>query len=319
MNHTVTSIFYTMKPIIPRRLQILIRRAMALRKRRLVADRWPIDEEAAKPPANWQGWPEGQKFALVLTHDVDTKRGHDRCRLLADMEERLGFRSSFNFVPERYEVSPDLRSELESRGFEVGVHGLVHDGKLYKSREIFNLRAVKINNYLREWNAVGFRSPAMHHNFDWIGDLNIEYDCSSFDTDPFEPQSDGVKTIFPFLVSNKTRHNVYVELPYTLPQDFTLFVLLKEKNIDTWKRKLDWIANRGGMALINVHPDYLAFGQRSLKMDEYAARFYEEFLKYVLSFYSGRFWNVLPKKAALFFKEACMQHSSLVSKPSKPF
>ncbi len=180
MNHTVISTFYTMKPIIPRRLQIFIRRAMALRKQSLITDIWPIDEKAAKPPTNWQGWPGGSKFALVLTHDVDTKRGHDRCRLLADMEERLGFRSCFNFVPERYEVSPNLRSELRSRGFEVGVHGLLHDGKLYQSREIFSQRAAKINNYLKEWKAVGFRSPSMHHNFEWIGDLEIEYDSSSF-------------------------------------------------------------------------------------------------------------------------------------------
>lgn len=273
----------------------------------MVTDIWPINEEAANPPSNWQGWPAGKKFALVLTHDVDTKRGHDRCRLLADVEERLDFRSCFNFVPERYEVSSDLRAELQNRDFEIGVHGLVHDGKLYKSREIFDQRAIKINNYLRDWNAVGFRSPAMHHNFDWIGDLDIDYDCSSFDTDPFEPQSDGVQTIFPFLIKRKTQESAYLELPYTLPQDFTLFILLQEKGIHTWKRKLAWIAECGGMALVNVHPDYMAFGGRSDKVDNYPARYYEEFLKHVLSAYSDRFWNALPREVAAFFREITHQ------------
>ena len=46
----------------------------------------------------------------------------------------------------------------------------------------------------------------------------------------------------------------YIELPYTLPQDFTLFVLLQEKTPKTWMKKLDWIAEKGGMALVNVHP-----------------------------------------------------------------
>ena len=33
-------------------------------------------------------------------------------------------------------------------GFEVGVHGLNHDGKLFQSRQIFEKRSHKINYYL---------------------------------------------------------------------------------------------------------------------------------------------------------------------------
>jgi hypothetical protein len=50
-----------------------------------------------------------------------------------------------------------------------------------------------------------------------------------------------------------------VELPYTLPQDFLLFVLMQEKNIDIWKKKLDWIADQGGMALFIAHPGYMQY------------------------------------------------------------
>ena len=53
---------------------------------------------------------------------------------------------------------------------------------------------------MREWNAVGFRSGFMHHNLDWLHDLEVSYDSSTFDTDPFEPQPDGANTIFPFWV-----------------------------------------------------------------------------------------------------------------------
>jgi hypothetical protein len=146
----------------------------------------------------------------------------------------MGFRSSFNFVPERYAVDPALRAELTAAGFEVGVHGLNHDGKLYSSKAEFDRRAVQINDYIREWGAVGFRSPAMHHNLEWLKALDIEYDASTFDTDPFEPQPDGVGTVFPFWVARDDGSG-YVELPYTLAQDFTLFVLMKEKGIDLCK------------------------------------------------------------------------------------
>ena len=232
-------VFYQVKPLIPRAFQIALRRCVALRKRKLCENIWPIDRAADKKPAGWSGWPDNKHFALILTHDVDTARGQERCRNLATLENDLGFRSSFNFVPERYTVSAKLRHDLSNNGFEVGVHGLLHDGKLYQSREIFLKRATRINRYLAEWQAVGFRSPAMHHNLDWIRDLDIKYDSSTFDTDPFEPQSGGVRTIFPFFVKKKALEGGYVELPYTLAQDFTLFVLMREKDICIWKKKAE--------------------------------------------------------------------------------
>ena len=101
----------------------------------------------------------------------------------------------------------------------------------------------------------------MFHNLEWLKELNVLYDASTFDTDPFEPQPDGANTIFPFWVG-RSDGSGYVELPYTLPQDSTLFLVLGEKTNDIWKRKLDWVARHGGLALVNVHPDYTAFGER---------------------------------------------------------
>ena len=44
---------------------------------------------------------------------------------------------------------------------------------------------------------------------------------------------------------------------------------MKEKNIDIWKQKLDWIAENGGMALVNAHPDYMNFDGGKLGIEEY--------------------------------------------------
>ncbi len=191
-------IFYTLKPAIPRRLQIFLRRQIALYKLKKYVHIWPIDPSAGKPPEGWKGWPDGKKFALVLSHDVDTQKGHDNALKLAEIEEKLGFRSSFNFVPNRYKNSNGLHNVLRKRGFEIGVHGLKHDGRLFFSKHIFKERAVKINHYLEKWNAIGFTSPSMHHNLDWMHVLNIKYSISTFDTDPIKPQHDGISTIFPF-------------------------------------------------------------------------------------------------------------------------
>ena len=297
------TIYYQLRPLIPRRCQIWLRSTVALRKRRAYSNVWPILERAARPPDGWSEWPDQKKFALALTHDVDTALGQERCYQLMEKEEQLGFRSSFYFVPERYEVSSELRDHLTKHGFEVGVHGLNHDGKLFQSKKIFRERSYKISRYLREWNAIGFRAPAMHHNLNWLTDLNIEYDASTFDTDPFQPQPDGVETIFPFWVDGTSVKTGYVELPCTLPQDFALFVLLKEKNINIWKRKLDWISEKGGMALLITHPDYMNFSGKKLGLDEFPVQLYLGFLNYVKLQYKDQYWHALPHEISSFYKK----------------
>ena len=303
MTSVISDIYYLIKPLIPRRLQVAVRQQVVRRKRNLSSHVWPIDENTYKPPRQWSGWPDQKKFALVLTHDVDTGKGQEKCSDLIKLEEQLGFRSAYYFVPERYHVSSEIRDYLISNGFEVGVHGLKHDGKLYRSRKIFQERVPRINHYLKEWNSVGFRSPSMHHNLEWIHDLDIEYDASTFDTDPFEPQADGAGTVFPFWVCGNTLQQKYLELPYTLSQDFTLFVLMREKNIEIWKRKLDWLAAKGAMALLITHPDYMQFSAEGCQREEYPSRYYADFLTYVRQKYDGSYWNVLPKDLTCFWRQ----------------
>ncbi len=298
----VIDIYYQIKPAIPRRLQIAFRRAVAARKRRVMAGIWPIDPAAAKPPRDWAGWPENKQFALVLQHDVDTLKGLKRCVKLIELERQLGFRSSFNFVPEDYPTPSHIVQALAEAGFEIGVHGLKHDGKLFRHPADFCLKVPRINHYLRKWGAVGFTSPSMLRNLNWIAELDIEHSCSTFDTDPFEPQSDGIGSVFPFVAANEDRTRTYVELPYTLPQDHGLFVILKEKDIRIWKQKLDWIASNGGMAALNTHPDYMIFDGAAAGPEEYPVDRYLELLDYVRTRYAGRYWHALPREMARFWR-----------------
>lgn len=278
-----------------------MRRTLIRRKLRSCAAVWPVDVASARLPENWCGWPGGKRFALISTHDVETVTGLRKCQRLMNIEMDMGFRSSFNFVPGDYHVDQELRQTMNDNNFEVGVHGWTHDGSLYKSRKIFQYQAIRINEYLKKWGAVGFRSPSMHHNLEWLLDLDIEYDLSTFDTDPFEPQADGMGTIFPFVVERKNGRNAYIEIPYTLPQDFTLFILMKEQSIDIWKLKLDWIAEKGGMALVNTHPDYMNFTGTRLSCEEYPSRYYEDLLDFVRSRYEGEYWHALPREMAHFW------------------
>jgi hypothetical protein len=85
-----------------------------------------------------------------------------------------------------------------------------------------------------------------------------------------------------------------------LPQDSTLYLFLQEKNIDVWKKKLDWIVQHGGMALVNTHPDYMNFFSKKSTGRTYPADFYQRFLDYILSKYSGMYWQALPREVAGF-------------------
>src|SRR5665213_2335162 len=129
--------------------------------------------------------------------------------------------------------------------------------------------------------------------------MKIQYDASTFDTDPFEPQPDGAGTIFPFWRKCPNGEG-YVELPYTLPQDSTLFLLFRESNLDIWLRKLDWVASHGGMALVNVHPDYMHFDGNPPKSDTFPADLYRRLLQYVREKYDSSVWFACAKDVAEF-------------------
>ena len=299
-------LYFRCKPFLPLGLRWAVRRSRIPRILRRSSKIWPIDESAAGRPPDWQGWPDGKRFALVFTHDIESAAGVPKVRQLADLEIRHGFRSSFNFIPEGPYPDPvDLREWLDAHGFEVGVHDLYHDGHLYESREGFIRKARSINRYLGKWRAVGFRSGFMLRQLDWLHDLDVLYDASTFDTDPFEPQPDGSHTIFPFHVKPPAgvQRPGYVELSYTLPQDSTLFLLLREKSPAIWKRKLDWIAGNGGLALVNIHPDYIDFEGGSVTNTTYPSALLEDFFQYINSTYQNQYWNPLARDLAVWFRD----------------
>jgi peptidoglycan/xylan/chitin deacetylase (PgdA/CDA1 family) len=273
--------YYRLRRFIPRAVTTLLRRGYRRRQEADFSLEWPIEDRFVRlvhtvlssievaatasaaledpgarldlaPPSFPGGfWPNGARFAFALTHDVETGVGQAFVPTLADLDERHGFRSSFNFVAEDYPVDRSLLADLSQRGFEIGLHGLHHDGNMFASRASFDTIVPRLNNYLREWGAVGFRAPYTHRNPEWLQALDIEYDASFFDVDPYEPMPGGTMSIWPFFCGR------FVELPYTLVQDHTLLVILRERTPRVWFNKVDFLARWGGMALVNVHPDYL--------------------------------------------------------------
>ncbi|MFD7158621.1 hypothetical protein ACFV9C_28755 [Kribbella sp. NPDC059898] len=293
--------YYAVRPLLPRPLQLRMRRTFAKHQAPPEFPAWPVEHglqdlydwllelagTVAGEPVPWIDlWPEGKTWTMVLTHDVEQAGGRDDIELLRGPERERGYRSSWNFVPERYVTSDDLVAELKADGCEVGVHGLRHDGRDIASRRLLEQRLPAMRSSADRWGAAGFRSPATQRRWDLMPTMGFDYDSSYTDSDPYEPQPGGCCTYLPFF------NEELVELPITLPQDHTVFEILQHDG-SVWVSKAHAIRERRGMVLVLVHPDY-ARDERLLTawsklLDEFA--------------HDETVWQALPREVATWWRD----------------
>jgi peptidoglycan/xylan/chitin deacetylase (PgdA/CDA1 family) len=293
--------YYAIKPMLPRATQLAMRRLYARRQARRRFPAWPIETlqvdqlknrfraelEATGaeqvPFVNF--WPDRRRFAFILTHDIEGPLGVENIPRVLELERRYGLRSSWNFVADDYPIDPSLFAALREAGCEIGLHGLHHDGLLFADRTSFEAQLPRIQRVMKEWGAVGFRSPATHRERAWMPELSCLYDTSFPDTDPFEPQPGGCCSIWPFFLGD------LVELPITMVQDHTLFEILRETSIQRWVEKSDWLVANHGLVNVLVHPDYL-LSDRRLDL-------YEQLLDHLAGLPQG--WHALPREVACWW------------------
>jgi hypothetical protein len=264
----IRSIYYALRPY----LSVTVRKPLQRHRLRhwdkIQFPQWPVDctvdrihqkrlalamqaQGVDRVPFIWF-WPDNYSHCIILTHDVEDVIGRDFCGQLMDLDDSFGFRSSFQVVPEeRYSVSNNFLTSIQERGFEVNVHDLKHDGRLYAKHEEFRRRAGLINEYGRQFGAVGFRSGALYRNADWYDDLDFVYDMSIPNVGHLDPQRGGCCTVMPYFIG-KT-----VELPLTCTQDYTLFHILRTYSLDLWKDQIERIRAHAGLVSVLVHPDYI--------------------------------------------------------------
>lgn len=294
-------LYYAIRPALPRRVQIALRRTLARVQVRRAFPAWPYETSlhdlydlvlrlvasvAGEPVPTIASWPSGYDWAFVLTHDVEQQLGFDNIDRLRSIEQAAGYRSSWNFVPRRYEIDDAVVADLVRDGFEVGVHGLYHDGRDLESEELLLERLPAIQEAAGRWSAVGFRSPATHRQWDLMPLLDFDYDSSSPDSDPFEPYGGGCCSWLPFF------NRDLVELPITLVQDHTLFVILRKESEAPWVEKTEFLRSRQGLALLITHPDYM--------LDEARLGAYTRLLERFLD--DETMWRALPREVSAWWR-----------------
>jgi hypothetical protein len=197
-------------------------------------------------------WPEGAQSCGMMTHDVEGQSGIDFCDGLMDIDDAHRIKSAFQLIPEgREEQWRRTAARLRGRGFEVNLHDLNHDGRLFADKEAFLRHARRINDYAREFGCEGFRSGAMYREQSWYGAFEFSYDMSVPNAAHLEPQRGGCCTVMPYFVGN------ILELPLTMAQDYTLFHILNDYSTRLWKEQIRLIRERHGLISIITHPDYL--------------------------------------------------------------
>ena len=197
-------------------------------------------------------WPDGANACAIMTHDVEEEAGKEFCPKLMSIDESFKIPASFQIVPEvRYSVEPQFLDEIRTRGFEVNVQDLNHDGRLFLHRSEFERRVKLINQYGKSFQAVGFRSAVLYRNQAWFDLLDFEYDMSVPNVAHLDPQRGGCCTIMPYFVGG------LVELPVTVSQDHTLFNILNDFNLDLWRQQTRAIWEHHGLMNFIVHPDYI--------------------------------------------------------------
>jgi len=227
-------------------------------------------------------WPDGAAGCIMMTHDVETAAGRDFSSSLMDIDLSHGFKASFQVVPEgRYEVPESYVREIRTRGFEFNVHDLNHDGQLFEEKDEFLRRARKINEYVKRYNARGFRAGAMYRNLDWYDAFEFSYDMSVPNVAHLEPQRGGCCTVMLYFVGK------ILEIPLITSQDYALFYILNDYTIDLWKKQIDLIRQRNGLLSFITHPDYL--------ISQRCRRVYESLLVHLReTIERERIWDTVP-------------------------
>jgi hypothetical protein len=284
-NKLIKKIYYAARPLLSVGARKHLQQFHLRKRRSMPFPAWPVDKtvdnlcaELMSVSVRANG---GQRIPFVWFWPEE----------LMDLDDRHGIRSSFQVVPEeRYAVTDSFLESIRSRGFELNVHDLNHDGHLFETRELFLERANKINEYAEKWRVEGFRTGGMYRNAEWTDALQFDYDMSFPNASHLEPQIGGCCTVMPFFAGR------LVELPLTATQDYTLFHILETYSIDLWKEELDSIILSNGLATFIVHPDYV--------IEPRARRVYENLLAHLAELCNRtRLWQPLPRDVARWWRE----------------
>lgn len=218
-------------------------------------------QKIIKIDVNLNIWPNGKKYAFVLTHDVDSKWVYqkDNLKTFFDTEEQVGVKGAWFFVGNLYKHDFEKIDFLFRQGHEIGLHGDNHDHKIaFLSKAHINKRLSMCRSFIDRYEIIGFRSPHYLRTpcfYEILKDY-VKYDTSMHDSynsiSASNMTREGCSTVYPFKLSD-----CLLEIPITIPEDFELYK--REKGPDsivmTQLEQINEVKTRNGIALLVIHPE----------------------------------------------------------------
>ena len=108
-------------------------------------------EDIARPGVRWHTLPEGNKTALILSHDIDARESFRNSLIFAQMEKQEGVTSTFFVTTKNFTDETDIGyyggesisyiGEVKKLGFDIGSHSVSHS----KQFESFPLGNATVN------------------------------------------------------------------------------------------------------------------------------------------------------------------------------
>lgn len=257
--------------IAPKRLRDFFMKGRGGKENLTFCDKLPLDalrfilvreiEELSQKKLHRKTW-NGKRYACIVTHDVDTRKGLQRSKYVKRLEEKYDVPSAWYIPSQHYKLDSETIKELANHG-EIGAHDTRHDGKLaLLPKEKLVERVYEAKQTLEkivDCPVRGFRAPLLQHSLKILQasrEAGYTYDTSIPTWEPKHPctmKPHGIGTTHPINI------NGVVEIPVTLPQDHQMIHALgmrPEETVKAWIKLMKMIEKMGGLCVLLIHPNY---------------------------------------------------------------
>jgi hypothetical protein len=220
----------------------------------------PIPDPAQLPLLAAAAQRAARGGACVLTHDVDWAACYDALDWLCALETAHNVRSTFHFLTEwQYRPAPDRLAALRQAGFEIGLHGRLHDAGLgYRPRADIVAELKRALERLPPGIAA-YRAPTLCLSAGLLSalrDVGLGVDSSMLVVNRYGPPAESV---WPYRIAEGI-----VELPLAIQDDllFRDLRLSDERALRLVAGCMGAILAAGGVFVFNGHPGILRDHER---------------------------------------------------------
>lgn len=201
--------------------------------------------------------------ALIVTHDVDTKKGLQRALPMKSIDDDLELQSIWFLPSDEYPLDKNIIKDL-AIGSRIGSHDVKHDGRLInitkRAELVKRVRESKLELEALTGSEVNcFRSPLLQFNARIVEALKEAGYSDDFSLPSWEPVHPSVMTEFGVEFFHEFEVDGISLHPLSLLQDHQILHALDlnpSEGVKVWLQQARQVSSYGGDIILLTHPDY---------------------------------------------------------------